>query len=290
MQQHNYVSYAEIKHRIHVLLPSSFSSSSSSQNKTVDVVRDFKEMLVVRGAAADGGDGGQELFVGARDYLVKITLGHTFQESDHNDSFFSSPRVELVYVGASEDALQECTRALAPPQKDNEQTNSDHHTCHNYIRVIVLDSDDHSDDLDENSGELEKRLLVCGTNARRPQCTWRSARSPSHLLGAELDGMGRVANVPSLAQSYIRLASDNWLFATAIDYNSPPPLPSTTTPDSNLLLKLDYLIDRSLGIYTYSFISFILLLDLIRRSNGNLEKKRLGSASAHRPVQLELAQ
>jgi hypothetical protein len=29
---------------------------------------------------------------------------------------------------------------------------------------------------------------------------------------------------------------------------------------------------------------------LIRRSNGNLEKKRLGSASAHRPVQLELAQ
>ncbi len=198
-----------------VTFPSGASNSSSNS------IRDFKETLYDSTR--------NEVLIGARDYLVRLNADTW--------TYFESELTDLVGVGPSEEALHECRRSHALTQR---------HECHNFIKVIVSDGDAN-----------DEQLLICGTNARRPQCQWRSRRSPS-LLIESFDGMGKSPHLPSLSSAYTRVKeTGDFLFATSIDYNSDMMGGSGdwASGGGNSMLKLDYLIDRSLGMIFFSIIS-----------------------------------
>lgn len=123
---------------------------------------------------------------------------------------------DLVEWQPSEDALQEC-----------QQRNIHEKFCENYITILSFDESAKSNDTSGN------RLLTCGTYASRPQCTWRTANALSDVLDT-FDGIGKSPQSPDLSSTYVRLTNGDHYFATSIDY-------------TELGIKLDYLIDRSLG-------------------------------------------
>lgn len=82
-------------------------------------------------------------------------------------------------------------------------------------------------------GDGERRILTCGTYANRPQCTWRSANALNDILDT-FDGIGKSPQTPDLSSTHVSMPNGDHYFATSIDY-------------SDLGIKLDFLIDRSLG-------------------------------------------
>lgn len=221
----NYVTFSEIKSRIDSF-PNARHLDQLRSNKLVDEttttidLTDFKEIQV---------DQQNELvFVGAkyinlfykffsndfffirsnliifvcRNYLIKLSFG--------NDSLqLIEPNDDFVEWRPTRDLISDCKQAKA------------HTLCQNYIRLISLD-------------EANKRVLVCGTYAYKPMCTWRSLARLSYVYET-FDGLGKLPQSPESSSTHLS-ANENGdhYFATSIDLNEPG-------------FKPDYLIERSLG-------------------------------------------
>ncbi len=217
----SFVTHAEIKTRL-VTFPGTSSNFTS--------IRDFRQIFY------DSNRPG-EVFVGARDYLLKL---------DTESLTFANALTDLVDLGPGEEAAHECRSLPSHP-----------HECHNFVSVIAP-----ADDRDE--------LLVCGTNARRPLCQWRSRRAPGLLVDA-FDGMGKSAHSPAHSSVYTRVReTGDFLFATSIDYNADASMEGSGGDAS--MLKLDYLIDRSLGTYTFAaiFNDFFIRLTCFSQENMSI--------------------
>ena len=132
--------------------------------------------------------------------------------SIRNDSLkLVDPEHDLLTWEPSIEALNECRRSTP--------FNSGKY-CQNYVRLIVVD-------------ELDDRLLVCGTFASKPQCSWRSRNQIADVLDT-FDGLGKCPQSPDTSLAYMSLDNGDYYFATSIDY-------------SEHGIKPDYLIDRSIG-------------------------------------------
>ena len=75
--------------------------------------------------------------------------------------------------------------------------------CQNYVRLVIVDSD---------------RLLLCGTYAGRPTCTWRDKDYLKQTLDT-FDGIGKCPNGPDSSLAYLRASNGDHYFATSIDYS-----------------------------------------------------------------------
>lgn len=84
-----------------------------------------------------------------------------------------------------------------------------------------------------NQIENEPRLLVCGTHANRPLCTWRNKDRIDEVI-EYFDGIGKIPSNPDSSSSYVKLDNGDVYFGTSINY-------------AEQGMKADYLIDRSLG-------------------------------------------
>lgn len=131
-----------------------------------------------------------------------------------------NPEADLISWRPAEDARQECQ------QRDMH----DEKLCENYITILSVET---STTPASSLNETNTRVLTCGTYASRPQCTWRMAESLADVLDT-FDGIGKSPQTPDLSSTFVRLANGDHYFATSIDY-------------TELGIKLDYLIDRSLG-------------------------------------------
>lgn len=131
----------------------------------------------------------------------------------------ANPDLDIISTGPSEDTLVECLQSATSSQAKS--------NCRNYLKIILVDERDEKND----------QVLVCGTNARRPLCQWRSRASPSQVIET-FDGIGKSPHLPTLSTVYTKVTTGDIMFATSIDYNQ---------PNEASGLKLDSLIDRSLG-------------------------------------------
>lgn len=117
---------------------------------------------------------------------------------------------------------KECRRSLVEKQ------------CENFISILSLEGGSSSNSSDySEGGQEQRRILVCGTYANRPQCTWRAANALNDVIET-FDGIGKSPQTPDLSSTYVSMPNGDHYFATSIDY-------------SDLGIKLDFLIDRSLG-------------------------------------------
>ncbi len=101
--------------------------------------------------------------------------------------------------------------------------------CHNYVRLISVDSSD----ISSNEKGLYDRILVCGSYAYRPICTWRSKKNIKNVFET-FDGIGKVPQASDASLSYTKLENGDYYFATSIDYTEQG-------------MKADFLIERSIG-------------------------------------------
>lgn len=146
------------------------------------------------------------IYIGAKNYLIKLSL--------RNDSMrLLNPTTDLLAWEPNIDTINDCRSA-------NSNSNSAKY-CQNYIRLVLLD---------KNSID---RLLICGTYARRPTCTYRSKEHLSLTLDT-FDGIGKCPNSPDSSLAYVSLKNGDHYFATSIDY-------------SEQGMRPDYLINRNLG-------------------------------------------
>lgn len=130
----------------------------------------------------------------------------------------ADPETDLIEWTPTDDFVQECL-----------QHNIHEHLCQNYITILSLEKS-----INKNQSNDDARLLVCGTYATRPQCTWRASSALGEIVGETFDGIGKSPQTPDLSSTYVRVPNGDHYFATSIDY-------------TELGIKLDYLIDRSLG-------------------------------------------
>jgi hypothetical protein len=114
--------------------------------------------------------------------------------------------------------------------------------CHNYVEIILLDYNTNANEkfstnhmqINENGFNVKSgRLLVCGTYASKPLCTWRDKNNLNDVLEA-FDGIGKAPSTPDTSLTYLKLDNGDYYFATSIDY-------------AEQSMKADYLIDRSFG-------------------------------------------
>ena len=200
----NFISYFEIKNRLQIF-PDDFvinssrsnsSSANSQQEQVVNELKDFKEISVDPRSSS--------VYIGARDFLLRLTLqanGSLGLDSD------------LVQIRPSDELVSECKAAAAAARSST--------SCSNFIQVVQVEEAEGSDE-----------ILVCGTNARKPLCEWRSKRNPREVIES-FDGIGKSSHLPSLSSIYLRLENGDYIFATSIDYTYSE--------------RLDFLVDRSLG-------------------------------------------
>ena len=135
-----------------------------------------------------------------------------------NDTFhLKNLEKDIISWEANIEAIGDCRRVT--------QTNSAKY-CHNFIRVIALEPED-------EYGSGNGRLLVCGTYAGRPTCSWRE-KGRLNEIADTFDGMGKCPKNFESSLAYLRTENGDFYFGTSIDY-------------SEQGMKADYLIDRSLG-------------------------------------------
>ncbi len=128
---------------------------------------------------------------------------------------------DLVHWEPNIDAINECKQTA----NDNAEK-----YCHNYIRLISLDSSSISSKTDKN---INDRILVCGSYAYRPICTWRSKMNINNVFET-FDGIGKIPQAPDASLSFTKLDNGDFYFATSIDYTEQG-------------MKADFLIERSIG-------------------------------------------
>jgi hypothetical protein len=145
------------------------------------------------------------IYIGAKNYLIKLSF--------KNDSLkLLNPATDLLAWEPNIDTINDCRSA---------HSHNSAKYCQNYIRLVLLDKNN----ID--------RLLICGTYARRPTCTYRSKEHLSLTLDT-FDGIGKCPNSPDSSLAYLSLKNGDHYFATSIDY-------------SEQGLRPDYLINRNLG-------------------------------------------
>jgi hypothetical protein len=151
-----------------------------------------------------------------RDYLIKLLYeNETLRLVDFEN--------DIVYWEANEDIVNECKRSTNLVLVDSDKY------CHNYVRVIAQPQEDSS----TRSLSVVDRILVCGTYANRPLCTWRSRSAPNNVIDS-FDGAGKVPPSPDASLAYSKLGNGDFYFGTSIDY-------------SEQGMKADFLIERSIG-------------------------------------------
>jgi semaphorin 5 len=173
---------------------------------------DFQEILI--------DDNKDFVYIGGRNFLMKLSVvdnGLTLVDSANDFAVWKADR----------DAIEDCHDILlnSKDQKNN---------CQNFIRVLLFENNNAGNNLKTLNKKQSNRLLVCGTFANRPQCTWRNVSRLNDIIDI-FDGIGKCPQSPETSSTYLQLNGD-YYFATSIDY-------SNVDPD----MRADYLIDRSLG-------------------------------------------
>lgn len=101
---------------------------------------------------------GHKLIVGARNYLIKLSL-------------LGLEQLELSEWSASQNTVLECI-----------QKGQSEEDCQNYIKVLLLD----------DNGKL---IFTCGTHAFMPKCTWRELHNLTSITG-DMDGVAKCPRYP----------------------------------------------------------------------------------------------
>jgi len=145
----------------------------------------------------------QHVYIAARSHLLKLSFTNATLT-------LLNRTTDLLAWEPHIDTINDC--------RSTSSVSSAQRYCQNYIRLVLIDSD---------------RLLVCGTYAGRPTCTWRTKSDLQQTLDT-FDGIGKCPNSPDSSVAYLRASNGDHYFATSIDY-------------SEQGMRTDYLIDRSLG-------------------------------------------
>lgn len=121
-----------------------------------------------------------QVVVGARDNLFRLSLE-------------GLAVLERARWPASEKAVGMC-KAKGRSEAD----------CHNFVRVLKADRGD---------------LLVCGTFAFYPQCSWRQAENLNNPEAKDLDGRGKCPYSPLTNATSVLTASGDLYVASSIDFS-----------------------------------------------------------------------
>lgn len=224
----NFVTYSEARNRLNVF-PSSLLNeisdelvldrienelvykTTNNEERPRDLDEIMRELADFDQIAVDTAT--ETIYVGARNYLVKLSYKTSRLKLENVET-------DLVSWKPTDDVYQECLRSLGEKH------------CENFISIVSLEGTS-SNSSEYNGGDGERRILTCGTYANRPQCTWRSANALNDILDT-FDGIGKSPQTPDLSSTHVSMPNGDHYFATSIDY-------------SDLGIKLDFLIDRSLG-------------------------------------------
>ncbi|KAK1165896.1 semaphorin-5B isoform X1 [Acipenser oxyrinchus oxyrinchus] len=167
---------------------------------------------------------GNQLIVGARNYLFKLSL-------------FNISLIQATEWGSDEDTRRSC-RSKGKTEVE----------CQNYIRVLLI------------SG---KKLFTCGTNAFLPVCTTRQIGNLSRVID-KVNGVARCPYDPRHNSTAVVTSQGELYAATVIDFSgrdpviyrslgNMPPL-RTAQYNSKWLNEPNFIAAYDMGLFTYFFL------------------------------------
>ncbi|RWS26781.1 semaphorin-5A-like protein [Leptotrombidium deliense] len=124
---------------------------------------------------------------GCRDNLIRLSL----------ENFQKSPQKEIAYWPPSKESVHDC--------KVRGQSEE---LCHNYIKVILMN---------KRSSQRPEDIFVCGTNAFKPECSWRKSDAIGTVIRRE-EGITKSPFSPTWNFTSLLTSEGTYYYAGALDF------------------------------------------------------------------------